>query len=766
MEREQWEQYLCGWDMPVLKNSEGHVMIFPRTDEQIEKDESIRRTIHKLLEGDHPSIQALDGGGDNLQYCSGHQGTNMDRITTPKDLGSLDQILLNSSCPLCLFVQQICNTLLAVQLQKPGTWTKCSIVSIQFRQGYFFENGLSLLSELQSEPFSRIIFLDFNGETGDFRQQFGADFVISIHKLARGGQLPEPLEGRQINDQVDLGLVRSWIYRCRTKHDLSCGGLRLRCTSIIRRDLRVLDVRCRRVVTAPENCQFIALSYVWGSHENQPFKSLRSNSLNSHGELKELEIPPEIKLPATIEDAIQITSEVGISYIWIDMLCLIQDDPDYMASQIPRMAEIYSSAIMTIIAAGSKDSWSPLPGLRAGSRRLRQVVQQTGESRWANVLPRSQKAINASLWNSRAWTFQEKIFSRRCLVFNDDQVYFSCSQEAWCEDTHAEDLFTHLARPEFKPDLLKTLTSSDPLTKDDFFAIYIKLVSAYTGKDLTVPGDVLNAFAGILTELELVQDTHFNYGLPEILLDRAILWSPTQSPCLRTSDARQARPTLENITSGIFPTWTWAGWICQVDYETDILNENEVRSKITWYKRETRRGAKLDSQLGRLGDDFTKCRGVLRFWTASAKFRNFPAQELYEVLGTAKIGDDPASTLHRALITDQAGKHAGELVLDTNFMPVPIDSAEFILISEVKNTKRYIWREGHGGRSEEVVVLDSIGPSAKRRGVLPKQAKEWSYYKVMWIVRVGNYAYRVAIGTVDKGAWELQKPDSVFVQLA
>ena len=332
MEGEQWAQYFCcGWDQPVVKNSEGQFIVFPQTDEQIEKNETIRRTIRQILEDDHRSIQTLDGEGDDLQHCSRHQGINLNCITAPKDLGSLDLILLNSSCPLCLFLQHICNTLLAVQLKKPGTWTECSLASIQFRQGYFLENGLYLSSEFQSEPFSRTTLLNFGGETCEFRQEFGSD-MIPIHRFAKGGQVPEPLEGRPVHSQVDLELIRSWLYSCRSKHDLSCEGLRLRCSSIIGGDLRVLDVRCRRVVTAPENCQFTALSYVWGPHEKQPFKSLKSNSLNTHGELKELEIPPEVKLPATIEDAIQITSELGIRYIWVDMLCLVQDDPDYMPS--------------------------------------------------------------------------------------------------------------------------------------------------------------------------------------------------------------------------------------------------------------------------------------------------------------------------------------------------------------------------------------------------------------------------------------------------
>ena len=160
-------------------------MMFPPTDEQIEKNETIRRTIHQILEDNHQSIQARGGKGDNLQYCTRHQGINIDCVTTPKDLGSLDQILHNSSCPLCLFIQQICNTLLAVQLKKPGTWTRCSLVSIQFRRGYFFENGLYLSSEIQSEPFSRNTFLDFDGATYDFRQQSKSDFIIPIHRLAK-----------------------------------------------------------------------------------------------------------------------------------------------------------------------------------------------------------------------------------------------------------------------------------------------------------------------------------------------------------------------------------------------------------------------------------------------------------------------------------------------------------------------------------------------------------------------------------------------------
>lgn len=766
MEGEQWEQYFIGWDRPLRRNSEGHCMIILPTREEEERNESIRRTIRQHFEGSHQLIQVLDRESDGLQYCSKHQGINIDDIAAPLDLGFLDQILLNSTCPLCIFIHRVCQTLLAVQLQKPGTWTRCSLLPIEFQKNYFFENGFRLGSASQTEHFGRTINLQFDEGTYDFRRQFDDKSMVPIHRLAGDGQLPGPLEGRQVRDQVDVELVRSWLHRCRTEHDLSCEWQSPHHTSTIGRDIRVLDVCSRTVVTVPENCPFVALSYVWGPPSKQLFKSLKSNSLSPLGEPKDVGIPADIELPATIEDAIQITNELGIGYLWVDALCIIQDDPDYMTSQIPRMGDIYSSAIVTIIAAGSKDSWSPLPGLRAGSRLVRQVTQQVGESRWANVFPRSQRAINVSLWNSRAWTFQEKIFSRRCLVFSDDQVYFTCSQEAWCEDTRAETLFAHCARPDFRPDLLIPPTNSNLLSQDDFFASYTRLVSSYTGKDLTITGDILKAFGGIITRLERLQATEFMYGLPENLLDRAILWSPTQPLFVRTSDAAQkARPTTENITSGIFPTWTWAGWIGSVSYETEILNESEVRSKINWYKRQTHRATRLDKQLGRLGDKFMESNGVLRFWTASALFRILPAAPRDEFIGSARIRDDPANTLRRAIISDYAGKHAGELVLDTNVVSIPTDTAEFILICEVKSTKRHIWTDGHGGRSEEVVVRDSRGPSAKRL-VLPKEVKDWSYYKVMLIIRVRNYAYRVAVGTVDKGAWELQKPVSVFVQLA
>jgi hypothetical protein len=178
MKGEQWERYFVGWDTPLVRNSEGHVMIILRTLEEEERVESIRRTIRRTIrqhfEGNHRSIPVLDGKSDGLRYCSKHQGININDITTPLDLGFLDQILLNSTCPLCIFIHRICQTLLAVQLQKPGTWTRCSLVPIQFQKYYFFENGFRLGPASQTEPFGRTVHLQFGEGTYDFRRQFGA----------------------------------------------------------------------------------------------------------------------------------------------------------------------------------------------------------------------------------------------------------------------------------------------------------------------------------------------------------------------------------------------------------------------------------------------------------------------------------------------------------------------------------------------------------------------------------------------------------------
>ena len=73
-------------------------------------------------------------------------------------------------------------------------------------------------------------------------------------------------------------------------------------------------------------------------------------------------------LPATLVDVIDLVHSLGIEYIWIDALCIIQKNDLDKKDQIRNMSKIYGCSIITIIAASGSDSNAGLPGIRDCTR--------------------------------------------------------------------------------------------------------------------------------------------------------------------------------------------------------------------------------------------------------------------------------------------------------------------------------------------------------------------------------------------------------------
>lgn len=205
--------------------------------------------------------------------------------------------------------------------------------------------------------------------------------------------------------------------------------------------IRLLDVRhhCIRTFSNinPAGLRYAALSYVWGGP--QPLRLLKSNAnqLECDGSLR------QVALPQTIADAIDVTRELDINFIWIDALCIIQDDDNDKSEQIDSMSMIYRSATMTIIAACGSDCNAGLAGLRAGTRDFEQkeavVIPPTDKHPGMSLLSTCKSSrpsldrtsnrednVEVSIWNSRGWTMQERMLSRRNLIFSDEQVMWVC----------------------------------------------------------------------------------------------------------------------------------------------------------------------------------------------------------------------------------------------------------------------------------------------------------------------------------------------------
>jgi hypothetical protein len=98
--------------------------------------------------------------------------------------------------------------------------------------------------------------------------------------------------------------------------------------------------------------RYVALSYVWGQErmERETPRSLKAAVRVGNDGVETIELPE--LLPRTIQDSIKVTRFIGYHYLWVDSLCIIQDDPTDQERQLDMMDEIYSNASLTI-AAGS-----------------------------------------------------------------------------------------------------------------------------------------------------------------------------------------------------------------------------------------------------------------------------------------------------------------------------------------------------------------------------------------------------------------------------
>jgi hypothetical protein len=178
----------------------------------------------------------------------------------------------------------------------------------------------------------------------------------------------------------------------------------------------VIDYHTRRVVTASPQCEYIALSYVWGP----PNLDESASTIHTSGEA----LPNT--LPSTIEDAIAVVGQLGFRYLWVDRYCINQNDPVDKHNQIKNMDQVYKYAQATILAGADSDPTYRLPRV---SRKLRlpQPRARVLDHLLVSTLPDPQELVRSSMWKTRAWTYQEAVFSRRRIYFfTDQQVYIEC----------------------------------------------------------------------------------------------------------------------------------------------------------------------------------------------------------------------------------------------------------------------------------------------------------------------------------------------------
>lgn len=202
--------------------------------------------------------------------------------------------------------------------------------------------------------------------------------------------------GRLLGARAHLPLLSQWINSCRDTHGKTCSDPSLPSIQKLQ-SLFVIDVETMSLVKAPLECRYVALSYCWG--KVSVVKNLKSNS----AALRVENAFRKIRLPRTIADAIAVVRGVGGRYLWVDALCIVQDDPVSQQVQLAQMCLIYSAAAFTITAAAGDNAESELPGIR--SRPQVQEIFQNGSKQFISVIDGPYYGgVQKSEWIQWVWT--------------------------------------------------------------------------------------------------------------------------------------------------------------------------------------------------------------------------------------------------------------------------------------------------------------------------------------------------------------------------
>ncbi|KAL2689081.1 hypothetical protein Neosp_003133 [[Neocosmospora] mangrovei] len=315
--------------------------------------------------------------------------------------------------------------------------------------------------------------------------------------------------------------------------------------------------------------RYAALSYCWGGP--QPLTATKSNlqALISGFEVE--------KLPQTLRDAVYVTRRLGIRYLWIDALCIIQDSPENKLSEIGKMGTIYRNAVITIAAAHSRkasDGFLKVSTHYTPEYVCKMPVHLPGNPRVGTVTLAPEHSLPGATrpeaLRTRGWAFQEAVLSRRLLIFSGYDLQCHCNPE------HARLLnLGNLYTPRSPKlyafgakhfDLFETHhnTHGDGWMSANFLAgMWNAMLGEFTSRSLTVADDRLHALQGIANEL--LQSKHlatnmdrtYVVGTWMACLPSQLVWSRDNRTALCPDNGHLPFQPITSRSKRA-PTWSWA----------------------------------------------------------------------------------------------------------------------------------------------------------------------------------------------------------------
>ncbi len=245
-------------------------------------------------------------------------------------------------------------------------------------------------------------------------------------------------------------------------------------------------------------------------------------------------------LPTTFQDAVSLTRSLKIRYLWIDSVCIIQDDRQDWRIESSRMCDMYSNAYLTIAATLATDDSQGFLRHRQSKLACIDLIYPAEET--IRLFLQPDKA-NIGYYSdscdgplhSRAWTLQERLLSRRILGFASNQMYWECRGHTLQKESGYRSIppgYLTLLQP-FK-------------ANEDLMGLWHRLVEEYSERHLSDPRDKLVALEGLVERFAATSADTCVAGLWRRHLLDDLLWRPYPG-------GSYSRPPIYRS-----PSWSWA----------------------------------------------------------------------------------------------------------------------------------------------------------------------------------------------------------------
>ena len=323
--------------------------------------------------------------------------------------------------------------------------------------------------------------------------------------------------------------------------------------------------------------RYTALSHCWG--KMQIIRTTKATIENMKQGI------PWAALSKTFQDAITLTRKLGVQYIWIDSLCIVQDDKYDWETESATMAAVYQNAYLTIAASLAADGSGGCFSTREITTYFAGFLNDAADSRNYSVHVResfshdefsADNTVAATLSNpllGRAWTFQERGLSTRILHFGRAELLWECRANKDCECGKYKCMASELHIPHNLSELLKRASFLGDVS------YYVQLqwesiLRSYSSKKLTVSTDKLPAISAIASKFNSFAIAgKYLAGLWSCHLPSGLLWKVPKASRVNIIRALDDN----NGIAYSAPTWSWASvHDTAIDYSEDLVTLNRA----------------------------------------------------------------------------------------------------------------------------------------------------------------------------------------------